>query len=141
MHWVLVGIIGFLTGIVAFLINICDNYLFLLKFNQFEKGSYISIFKLTMFSFLLCCLVYNQTLNDGSIFLGFLVLLGFNVLFAVAAAVLIFAVVRQLVYMDKLLFIMSTDFHFLIYSLRQLAVVFLRSNATSMESRYQTSLG
>ena len=48
--------------------------------------------------YIMCCLVYNQTLNDGSIFLGFLVLLGFNVLFAIAAAVLIFAVVRQLVF-------------------------------------------
>lgn len=41
MHWVLVGIIGFLTGVVAFLINICVNYIFQLKFDQFEKGKFI----------------------------------------------------------------------------------------------------
>lgn len=40
MHWVLVGIIGFVTGIVAFLINICVGYLFQLKFSQFEKGKH-----------------------------------------------------------------------------------------------------
>ena len=40
--------------------------------------------------------VYDATLNNGMIFLGFLVLLGLNVLFAVIAAILIFAVVTQL---------------------------------------------
>ena len=43
MHWALVGVIGFLTGVVAFLINICDNYLFLLKYDQFEKGKTVEL--------------------------------------------------------------------------------------------------
>lgn len=38
MYWVLEGITGFLTGVVAFLINICVSYLFQLKFGQFDKG-------------------------------------------------------------------------------------------------------
>ena len=38
MRWVLVGIIGFLTGIVAFLIDICVRHLVELKFNVFDKG-------------------------------------------------------------------------------------------------------
>ena len=37
--------------------------------------------------------VYNATISNGSIFLAFLVLLGFNVLFAIIAAFLVFAVV------------------------------------------------
>ena len=37
--------------------------------------------------------VYNATSDNGSIFLAFLVLLGFNVLFAIIAAFLVFAVV------------------------------------------------
>jgi hypothetical protein len=39
MYWVLEGITGFLTGVVAFLINICVSYLFQLKFGQFDKGT------------------------------------------------------------------------------------------------------
>ena len=39
MYWVLEGITGFLTGVVAFLINICVGYLFQLKFGQFDKGA------------------------------------------------------------------------------------------------------
>jgi hypothetical protein len=38
MRWVLVGIIGILTGIVAFLIDICVRYLVKVKFNVFDKG-------------------------------------------------------------------------------------------------------
>ena len=38
MRWVLVGIIGFLTGIVAFLIDICVRHLVEFKFNVFDKG-------------------------------------------------------------------------------------------------------
>jgi hypothetical protein len=45
MRWVLVGIIGILTGIVAFLINISVKYLFQLKFGLFDRSklSYIYI--------------------------------------------------------------------------------------------------
>ena len=39
------------------------------------------------------CTVYNATLGEGTFFLGFLVLLGFNVLFAIIAGLLVFAVV------------------------------------------------
>ena len=38
MRWVLVGIIGFLTGIVAFLIDICVRYLVKVKFDLFDQG-------------------------------------------------------------------------------------------------------
>ncbi len=38
MRWVLCGIIGFCTGIVAFLINICVHNLFKLKYSMFDKG-------------------------------------------------------------------------------------------------------
>ena len=38
MRWVLVGIIGTLTGIVAFLINISVKYLFKLKFGLFDRS-------------------------------------------------------------------------------------------------------
>ena len=38
MRWVLVGIIGILTGIVAFLINISVKYLFKLKFDFFNRS-------------------------------------------------------------------------------------------------------
>ena len=41
--------------------------------------------------------VYNATIGNGSIFLAFLVLLGFNVLFAIIAAFLVFAVVILIV--------------------------------------------
>lgn len=40
------------------------------------------------------CIVYLATIENGSIFLAFLVLLGFNVLFAIIAAFLVFAVVN-----------------------------------------------
>ena len=38
MKWILVGVIGILTGITAFLINIGVYYLTQLKFSQFQKG-------------------------------------------------------------------------------------------------------
>ena len=37
MRWVLVGIIGVITGIVAFLISIIDKYLYQFKLSVFEK--------------------------------------------------------------------------------------------------------
>ena len=39
MRWVLVGIIGVLTGIVAFLISIADKYLVKLKLSVFDRGN------------------------------------------------------------------------------------------------------
>ena len=40
MRWVLVGIIGFTTGIVAFLIDITVKELFKMKYGFFDKGWY-----------------------------------------------------------------------------------------------------
>ena len=40
MRWVLVGIIGVITGTVAFLISIADKYLTQFKLNVFEKCTY-----------------------------------------------------------------------------------------------------
>ncbi len=41
LRWILVCIIGLLTGIVAFLIDICVKELFKLKYSMFEKGELI----------------------------------------------------------------------------------------------------
>ena len=38
MRWVLVAIIGILTGAIAFVISICVEKLVDLKYTQFEKG-------------------------------------------------------------------------------------------------------
>lgn len=38
MRWVLVGIIGVITGIVAFVISITDKYLMALKLSVFETS-------------------------------------------------------------------------------------------------------
>ena len=43
MRWALVGIIGVITGIVAFLISIADKYLNQFKLNVFEKCMYYGI--------------------------------------------------------------------------------------------------
>ena len=39
MRWVLVGVIGVITGIVAFLISIIDKYLTNFKLNLFERSN------------------------------------------------------------------------------------------------------
>ena len=44
MRWVLVGIIGILTGIVGFLINISVKYLFKIKYNLFDKCKLLTRF-------------------------------------------------------------------------------------------------
>ena len=41
MRWLLVGIIGAFTGIIAFIIDISVRYLFQLKFSLFDKGIYL----------------------------------------------------------------------------------------------------
>lgn len=38
MRWVMNGLIGIFTGIIAFLIDICVRYLFQLKFSLFDIG-------------------------------------------------------------------------------------------------------
>ena len=102
MRWVLVGIIGICTGIVAFFIDICVRHLFELKLSLFDKGNTVSVcvifidtscIKLRCHLHLYPNIVYNATLEDGRFFLGFLVLIGFNILFAIIAGLLVFAVV------------------------------------------------
>ncbi len=44
LRWILVCIIGLLTGIVAFIINICVKELLGLKYSMFEKGELIMIY-------------------------------------------------------------------------------------------------
>ena len=43
MRWILVGIIGFLTGIVAFLIDICVRHLVKFKFDVFNNGEVLIV--------------------------------------------------------------------------------------------------
>ena len=43
MRWVLVGIIGLCTGIVAAFIDICVKELFKAKFSVFEMGNLLSV--------------------------------------------------------------------------------------------------
>jgi hypothetical protein len=95
MRWVLVGLIGIFTGIIAFLIDICVRYLFQLKFSLFDKGMEgvnvaiaITLYNFDSFA------VYDSTINSGMIFLGFLALLALNIPFAVIASLLIFAKVK-----------------------------------------------
>ena len=38
MRWVMVGLIGFFTGLTAYLINVGIYYLSKLKYDQFFKG-------------------------------------------------------------------------------------------------------
>ncbi|KAI6660374.1 Chloride transport protein [Oopsacas minuta] len=67
--WVIVGIIGILTGVVAFLINLIIKYL-----NQLRYGSMLSVF--------------YQYFEMGYLILAFLTLLAFNCLFVLIAALL-----------------------------------------------------
>ena len=94
MRWVLVGLIGIFTGMIAFLIDICVRYLFQLKFSLFDKGTDFK-WEYDQFTTLNPFAVYDSTLNNGMIFLGFLVLLALNIPFAVIASLLIFAKVMQ----------------------------------------------
>ena len=112
MRWVLVGFIGVLTGVVAFLIDICVKNLFRLKFSLFEKCklhahpiqhactwtwtctctmhlSVVHIMCMAVVSILCLCAVFNKTEDNGEIIFGFLVLLGFNVVFAIIASTLV----------------------------------------------------
>lgn len=65
----MVGIIGVLTGVVAFLINFIIKYL-----NQLRYGSMLSVF--------------YQYFDSGLLILAFLTLLSFNCLFVLIAALL-----------------------------------------------------
>ena len=103
MRWVLVGIIGILTGVVAFLINISVKYLFQVKYNLFDKRTFLEISNniyccycniIKMLLFLSMLAVYDTEHKQGEIIYGFLILLGFNVLFAIIASTLVAFEVR-----------------------------------------------
>lgn len=70
MKWVLAAVIGITTGALAFIVNILRNNLQLLKYTQLSN-------------------VLSDTLFEGTAVLGLLVLLGFNLAYAVAAAFVI----------------------------------------------------
>jgi hypothetical protein len=70
MRWVLVALIGICTGSIAFLIDVGIFYLKKLKFLQFFA-------------------VYNLTKLHGTVYLGLLVLIGFNGLYSIIAAILV----------------------------------------------------
>jgi chloride channel 6 len=70
MRWILVGIIGVCTGLVALFIDVCVRYLFQLKFSLFDR-------------------VYNATASEGNVITAFLLLMAINVLFAVIASAFI----------------------------------------------------
>ena len=125
MRWVLVGLIGIFTGIIAFLIDICVRYLFQLKFSLFDKGR-LTFIRPWLNVILNSFAVYDSTLNNGMIFLGFLVLLALNIPFAVIASLLIFAKVIHFFSQQHTIIVN----HPICCSLRQLEVVFLRSGAT-----------
>ena len=55
VRWTLMGIIGALTGIVAFLIDISVKYLFLLKYSLFERGKFQH-----------CIFINNSSVSHGS---------------------------------------------------------------------------
>ena len=68
-RWVLVGIIGILTGTVAFLINFIIYQLDMLKYRSMIH-------------------VFQQYFSSGYLILSFLTLLSFNILFVLIAALL-----------------------------------------------------
>ncbi|KAL5474896.1 hypothetical protein EMCRGX_G026921 [Ephydatia muelleri] len=68
MRWVVVGVIGFLTGLVAFLLDLGMRNLLRLKFSVFSR-------------------VLDSTLPQGTMVYSFLVLLAFNVGFALLSAI------------------------------------------------------
>ena len=87
MRWVLVGIIGVITGIVAFIINITDKYLMTLKLSIFETST--NCCPNECLSKLTGKLTSAAHTSEDGIILGFLALLFLNMLFAILASVLI----------------------------------------------------
>eukprot|EP00731_Ephydatia_muelleri_P014853 Em0008g573a len=70
MKWVLAGLIGVVTGLLAFVVNILRNNLQLLKYTQLRN-------------------VLSATLFEGTAVFGLLVLLGFNLVYALMAVLVI----------------------------------------------------
>ncbi len=91
MRWVLVGVIGALTGLVAFVIVTVVHTLMDAKYNLFEKGEkeiYMQWLILFCFViFVMIFLVLEKTMESGTIALGLWVLLVFNVLFVFVSAI------------------------------------------------------
>eukprot|EP00731_Ephydatia_muelleri_P014855 Em0008g575a len=70
MKWVLAGLIGVVTGLLAFVVNILRNNLQLLKYTQLRN-------------------VLSVTLLEGTAVFGLLVLFGFNLMYALVAVLVI----------------------------------------------------
>ena len=80
------GLIGFFTGLTAYLINIGIHYLTELKNKQFFRGIHQPyVLFINLFIYLL---VYDLTQHNGTIIYGLLVLIGFNVVYALVAGTL-----------------------------------------------------
>lgn len=80
----MVGVIGIITGSIAFLIDVGIYYLRQLKFYQFQRGK---LYLTTVYNNSL--LVYELTQHSGTVFLALLVLIGFNGLYSIVAAILV----------------------------------------------------
>ena len=46
LRWVLCGVIGVCTGLIALFIDVCVRYLFKLKFSLFDRGGCLSHFSI-----------------------------------------------------------------------------------------------
>lgn len=88
MRWILVGIIGVITGIVAFVISIIDKYLMILKLSIFETSKVVVLYNVC-FSKLTEKLTCTAYASEDGIIRSFLALLFLNMLFAILASVLI----------------------------------------------------
>ncbi|XP_003391629.1 PREDICTED: chloride transport protein 6-like, partial [Amphimedon queenslandica] len=70
MRWIMVALIGIVTGTIAFLINVGIHYLRKLKYQEFFR-------------------VYDLTRDSGTVFLALLVIAGFNVFYSIFAGILV----------------------------------------------------
>ena len=106
MKWVLAGLTGLITGALAFIINLLRNNLQLLKYTQLKNGKKVDppspiasmllnicalclarvFYLMSLSSFLV---VLSATLFEGTAVLGLLVLLGFNLVYAFVAVLVI----------------------------------------------------
>ena len=81
----MVGLIGFFTGLTAYLINVGIYYLSKLKYDQFYRGILAIIYLFIHYLYI----VYDLTQYNGTIVYGLLVLIGFNVVYALIAGILV----------------------------------------------------
>ena len=71
MRWVLVGIIGVITGTVAFLISIADKYLTQFKLNVFESVRTVHAHSLKFWNYILCNNLFQIMLQRMVSFMAF----------------------------------------------------------------------